>query len=73
MDRSSLLFVAVILILVVSSVSLSNLIEKGFIAASNELMPKVLWQSDMVTFATDFLFADGNVVVAADLLLFVYE
>jgi hypothetical protein len=72
LDRNTSLFVAVIFILVVSSASLSILSKKGFIAASNEPLPKLLRQSEIETFATDFVVAEGKVFVAADLWLFVY-
>lgn len=61
MNRSSSLFIAVMLILVVGSASLAILYEKGFLTGSNEPEPKILWRSDMERFATDFVVAEGKV------------
>ena len=49
------------LILIVGSASLSILLEKGSIGTLNEPTPNLLWQSDLTTFAYDFVVADGKV------------
>jgi outer membrane protein assembly factor BamB len=53
--------VAACLILVVAAASLAILYEKGFLIGSDEQEPRVLWQNDLETFASDFAVADGKV------------
>jgi outer membrane protein assembly factor BamB len=55
------LLVAACLILVVAAASLAILYEKGFLIGSDEQEPRVLWQNDLETFASDFAVADGKV------------
>ena len=61
MNRSSSLFVAVMLILIVGSASLAILYGNGHLTGSTEATPKILWQIDLERFATDFTVADGRV------------
>lgn len=61
MNRSNSLFVAVMLILVVGSASLAILYDKGSQTDSTEPSPRILWQSDIESFASDFAVADGKV------------
>ena len=61
MNRSSSLFIAVMLILVVGSASLSILYEKGFLTGSNETEPRILWQSGIEEFATGLAAVNGRV------------
>lgn len=61
MNRRFSLLIAMCLILVVVAASLAILYEKGFLTDSNEPEPRILWQSDIERFATDFTVADGKV------------
>ena len=61
MDRSSSLFVAVMLILIVGSASLAILCDSWHLTGSTEATPKILWEIDLERFATDFTVADGKV------------
>lgn len=60
LNRRFSLFIGGLLILVAGSTSLVILYEKGFLTGSNEPTPKILWQSDMERFATDFAVAEGK-------------
>jgi len=61
LNRRFSLLIAMCLILVVVAASLAILYEKGFLTDSNEPEPRILWQSDIERFATDFTVADGKV------------
>jgi outer membrane protein assembly factor BamB len=61
LNRSSSLFVAVMLILIVGSASLAILYDSGHLTGSTKTTPRILWQTDIESFASDFAVADGKV------------